>query len=62
MSQQTGDMAHVQQMPPPLETDKRVEPLIAIRDLKVHFDLGGGTLVNKIFGGSQVRRVVKAVD
>ncbi len=62
MSPQPGDMAGAQEMPPPLETDKAVEPLIAIRDLKVHFDLGGGTIVNKIFGGSQVRRVVKAVD
>jgi oligopeptide transport system ATP-binding protein len=49
-------------MPPPLETNHQGEPLIAIRDLKVHFDLGGGTLYNKIFGGSQVKRVVKAVD
>ncbi|HEX7997163.1 MAG TPA: oligopeptide/dipeptide ABC transporter ATP-binding protein [Pyrinomonadaceae bacterium] len=62
MSQQPGDMAQVQAMPPPIEADKAAAPLIAIRDLKVHFDLGGGTLVNKIFGGSQVRRVVKAVD
>jgi oligopeptide transport system ATP-binding protein len=62
MSQQPGDITQVQAMPPPIEADKAVEPLIAIRDLKVHFDLGGGTLVNKIFGGSQVRRVVKAVD
>jgi oligopeptide transport system ATP-binding protein len=55
-------MAQVQAMPPPLETDRAAEPLIAIRDLKVHFDLGGGTVLNKIFGGSQVKRVVKAVD
>ncbi|HYO91222.1 MAG TPA: oligopeptide/dipeptide ABC transporter ATP-binding protein [Pyrinomonadaceae bacterium] len=62
MSPQPGDMAQVQEMPPPLETNQTGEPLIAIRDLKVHFDLGGGTLFNKIFGGSQVKRVVKAVD
>jgi oligopeptide transport system ATP-binding protein len=38
------------------------EPLIAIRDLKVHFDLGGGTVWDKLSGGSAVKRVVKAVD
>src|SRR5215212_519907 len=38
------------------------EPLIAIRGLKVHFDLGGGTAWDKLIGGSPVRRVVKAVD
>jgi oligopeptide transport system ATP-binding protein len=37
-------------------------PLISIRDLKVHFDLGGGTLWDKVTGGSADRRVVKAVD
>src|SRR5918912_2413823 len=48
-------------MPPPIERD-RDEELIAIRDLKVHFDLGGGTVWDKMVGGSPVRRVVKAVD
>ncbi|MFL6285065.1 MAG: ABC transporter ATP-binding protein [Pyrinomonadaceae bacterium] len=38
------------------------EPLIAIRGLKVHFDLGGGSALDKLIGGSPVRRVVKAVD
>src|SRR5688572_10077314 len=38
------------------------EPLISIRDLKVHFDLGGGGAFDKLFGGSSVKRVVKAVD
>ncbi len=38
------------------------EPLISIRELKVHFDLGGGTAFDKLIGGSAVRRVVKAVD
>jgi ABC-type oligopeptide transport system ATPase subunit len=38
------------------------EPLIAIRGLKVHFDLGGGGALDKLVGGSPVRRVVKAVD
>jgi oligopeptide transport system ATP-binding protein len=36
--------------------------LIAIRDLKVHFDLGGGTALNKLFGSNTEKRVVKAVD
>ena len=65
MSPQPGDIANahdVGKMPPPLETGEARQPLIAIRDLKVHFDLGGGTVLNKIFGGSPVRRVVKAVD
>ncbi|MGB9181362.1 MAG: oligopeptide/dipeptide ABC transporter ATP-binding protein [Pyrinomonadaceae bacterium] len=48
-------------MPPPLERGES-EPLIAIRDLKVHFDLGGGTVWDKLVGGSPVKRVVKAVD
>jgi oligopeptide transport system ATP-binding protein len=38
------------------------EPLISIRELKVHFDLGGGGAWDKLVGGSAVRRVVKAVD
>ncbi|HYE13380.1 MAG TPA: dipeptide/oligopeptide/nickel ABC transporter ATP-binding protein, partial [Pyrinomonadaceae bacterium] len=38
------------------------DPLIAIRELKVHFDLGGGTVLDKLVGGSRVKRVVKAVD
>jgi len=37
-------------------------PLIAIRDLKVHFDLGGGNAWDRLVGGSPVKRVVKAVD
>jgi oligopeptide transport system ATP-binding protein len=39
-----------------------VQPLLAIRDLKVHFDLGGGGVINKLMGGSPVKQVVKAVD
>jgi oligopeptide transport system ATP-binding protein len=38
------------------------EPLVGIRDLKVHFNLGGGTVWDKLSGGSSVKRVVKAVD
>ena len=49
-------------MPPPLTPEEGSQPLMAIRDLKVHFDLGGGTAWDKLVGGSPVRRVVKAVD
>jgi oligopeptide transport system ATP-binding protein len=38
------------------------DPLIAIRDLKVHFDLGGGGVIDRLIGSSPVRRMVKAVD
>lgn len=41
------------------------EPLLLIRDLKVHFDLGGATVWDKVTRatlGSAARRVVKAVD
>ena len=37
-------------------------PLIALRDLKVHFDLGGGNVWNKLVAGDAAKRVVKAVD
>ena len=37
-------------------------PLLAIEDLKVHFDLGGGTLWDRATGGAPVRQTVKAVD
>jgi oligopeptide transport system ATP-binding protein len=46
----------------PLTATGAVKPLIAIRELKVHFDLGGGGAWDKLVGGSPVRRVVKAVD
>ena len=49
-------------MPPTLMPAEGAEPLIAIRELKVHFDLGGGTVWDKVTGGSAVKRVVKAVD
>jgi oligopeptide transport system ATP-binding protein len=38
------------------------DPLIAIRNLKVHFDLGGGGVFSKLIGNNPVRRIVKAVD
>ena len=37
-------------------------PLVEIRDLKVHFDLGGGGLVERLIGTNTERRIVKAVD
>src|SRR5437764_2422270 len=37
-------------------------PLISIRDLKVHFDLGGGGPFDRLIGTNTVKRVVKAVD
>src|SRR5919199_5197963 len=46
----------------PLANMGEREPLVSIRELKVHFDLGGGTALDKLVGGSPVRRVVKAVD
>jgi oligopeptide transport system ATP-binding protein len=36
--------------------------LISIRDLKVHFDMGGGGLFDKLFGAGPTKRIVKAVD
>jgi oligopeptide transport system ATP-binding protein len=38
------------------------EPMLAVKDLKVHFDLGGGGIFDKLVGGANVKRVVKAVD
>jgi oligopeptide transport system ATP-binding protein len=63
MSQQPGNSAAEQapSMPPPLERGKN-EELLAVRDLQVHFDLGGGGLFDRLVGGRPVRRVVKAVD
>jgi oligopeptide transport system ATP-binding protein len=38
------------------------EPLVAVRDLEVHFDPGGGRVWDKYAGDSESRRIVKAVD
>lgn len=40
----------------------QTESLLSIRDLKVHFDLGGGDPLDKLIGSKPVKRVVKAVD
>src|SRR2546421_6223752 len=61
MNPQETDLNAVSRMPPPIESG-RGEPLIAIRDLKVHFDLGGGSAWDRLTGGDSVKRVVKAVD
>jgi oligopeptide transport system ATP-binding protein len=45
-----------------VETQMDHDTLISIRDLKVHFDLGGGGVLDKLLGSNQVKRVVKAVD
>jgi oligopeptide transport system ATP-binding protein len=39
-----------------------VDALVSIDDLKVHFDLGGGTVWSRLTGGSAVRQIVRAVD
>ena len=36
--------------------------VLSIRDLRVHFDLGGGAPWDRSTGGGRVRRIVKAVD
>jgi oligopeptide transport system ATP-binding protein len=61
MSPQPASQQQANAMPPPIERGKGRE-LLAIRDLKVHFDLGGGGILDKLVGGSGARRVVKAVD
>jgi len=38
------------------------DPLVSIRDLKVHFDLGGGTAFDRLTFGRRARRVVRSVD
>jgi oligopeptide transport system ATP-binding protein len=61
MSQQPTGMGQVPLMPPPIERGKGSE-ILAIRDLKVHFDLGGGGILDKLISSNSVRRIVKAVD
>jgi len=39
-----------------------LQPLLSIRDLKVHFDLGGGDVLDRLMKSGATRRVVKAVD
>jgi oligopeptide transport system ATP-binding protein len=61
MNEQPTSIPHAPSMPPPIERGKG-EELLAIRDLKVHFDLGGGGILDKLINSHSVRRVVKAVD
>lgn len=44
------------------ETKVNSDSLISIRDLKVHFDLGGGDLLGRLIQPGSTKRVVKAVD
>jgi len=46
----------------PTISDASRQPLIAVRDLKVYFEMGGGSTWNKLTGGDANRRVLKAVD
>jgi oligopeptide transport system ATP-binding protein len=43
-------------------TGAKPAPLVSIDDLKVHFDLGGGSLWDRLTGGPHVRQVVRGVD
>jgi oligopeptide transport system ATP-binding protein len=61
MSAQESQLGAVGHMSTAIEHGHR-EPLISIRDLKVHFNLGGGSVWSKLAGGDSVKRVVKAVD
>jgi len=38
------------------------EPLLSVRDLKVHFNLGGGDAFDRLINRNSEKRVVKAVD
>ncbi|HEX8473630.1 MAG TPA: oligopeptide/dipeptide ABC transporter ATP-binding protein [Pyrinomonadaceae bacterium] len=64
MSEMEATAAHASRPQPPslMSGGAQDEPLIALREFKVHFDLGGGTAWDKLVGGSPVKRVVKAVD
>jgi oligopeptide transport system ATP-binding protein len=42
--------------------ERRQPVLMSVRDLRVHFPAGGGTLWDKVTGGSATPQVVKAVD
>jgi oligopeptide/dipeptide ABC transporter ATP-binding protein len=61
MNEQPTNIPPAVEMPPPIERGKGDE-IIAIRDLKVHFDLGGGGILDKLINRNSVKRVVKAVD
>ena len=61
-TQPLNSSAITKDMPPLLESGRASEPLMAISDLEVHFNLGGGTMWDKLSGGSRAPRVVKAVD
>ena len=62
MSTQGINRGEASNMPPALMAAQGEKPLVEIRELKVHFSLGGGGMMDKLTGGSPVPRVVKAVD
>jgi oligopeptide transport system ATP-binding protein len=45
-----------------LDNQRSADPLISIRDLKVHFDMGGGDWLNRLLGSNPIRKILKAVD
>ena len=47
---------------PIAETQNGPTTLLSVRDLKVHFDLGGDDLLNRLIRPGTSKRVVKAVD
>jgi oligopeptide transport system ATP-binding protein len=47
---------------PPLSPISNRRPLVCVRDLKVHFDLGGGTFLDRLMDPHRIRRVAKSVD
>jgi len=47
---------------PPSLPGGAAEPLVAVRDLEVHFDAGGGSAWDIFSGEAERRRIVKAVD
>jgi oligopeptide transport system ATP-binding protein len=59
--QEATDKIPADALPPEMPETAR-EPLLAVRDLKVHFALGGGSMWDKFSHSSQSQRVVKAVD
>jgi oligopeptide transport system ATP-binding protein len=59
LDSRTGASSSPQQQPSPYVAGA---PLVAVRDLEVYFDPGGGSAWDKFTGGSASRRVVRAVD
>lgn len=62
MSETVGSQSRSNEQLRALSPDDGRDRLLEVRDLRVHFDLGGGTLWDRLIGGSSARRIVKAVD